>query len=124
MDGGEDSNTITWGGTSATTFASVAIELDAPPPIYANVRSNPTPKSRVYTYPRRQVQHKLFPPIPAEEAVFIANPVKTSFRTAVQFRPIPTQSVLRAPLPEEPVPPPPVISDENLAPIIYGYGAM
>jgi hypothetical protein len=31
---GETSATITWGGTSATAFASVAIELDVSVPIY------------------------------------------------------------------------------------------
>jgi len=64
------------------------------------------------------------PAVIGEELVLTAEPVRIFFRIAVQFRPIRIKSALRAPLPEEaPVPPPPP-SDENLAPNIYGYGAM
>lgn len=84
---GETTATITWGGTSATAFASVAIELDAPPPVYAWIRSTTDPVPALL---RRRSRYRLAPPI----------------------------------LPEEIPPVPPDLSGENLAPVIYGYGAM
>ena len=89
QDFGETTATITWGGTSATAFASVAIELDAPPPAYASIYASTTPLPGLL---KRATHSQLSPPVVVDE--------------------------------EEPPPPPPDLSNENFAPIIYGYGAM
>lgn len=65
IDSEETTDTITWGGTSATAFASVAIELDAPPPIYASIYSFTDPAVDLLVRPSF---YRLFPPaIVAEE---------------------------------------------------------
>jgi hypothetical protein len=73
--------------------------------------------------PRRRFQSTLGAPVVVSEEV-IAPPIVTAYRTAVRLRPPHTSSFLQPPLAEEPAPPPPPALEENLAPNIYGYGAM
>ena len=68
------------------------------------------------------------PAVVSEEAAFVAEPIRVYFRNAVQSTLIQTQAGLRRKrfLERIPITPKdvPVVSDENPAPNIYGYGAM
>ena len=90
LNAGETTATITWGGNSATAFASVAIELDAP----------------FVAQPSRIALGDV-----ADRARHIVNQHASIYK----LRP---PAVVDIP----PAPPPP--AEENLAPVIYGYGAM
>jgi hypothetical protein len=73
---------------------------------------------------RLRFQSALNAPVVVSEEV-TAPPIVTAYRAAVRVRPPHTSSFLQPPLEEEPPPPPPPPAlEENLAPNIYGYGAM
>ena len=72
-----------------------------------------------------QTHSRLEPPVVVDTvSAFIAEPLRIIFRTAVAPRPIHIKSFLRPPQVVEPAPPPVIPFEENLAPVIYGYGAM
>lgn len=122
LDGDETSATITWGGTIATVFASVAIELDGPPPVYASIKSTTVPNLRP-----RAPRSRLFPPAVVDQPGLLA-PIKvvcssiSAPRKFMSFR----STLFDPAVVNEAVPPQPPdeVLPENLAPVIYGYGAM
>lgn len=126
QDFGETTATITWGGTSATAFASFAIELDAPPPIYASIQFLTTPTDRV----RRAPHYRLQPPavVDQPEAEPLARPVAITMRAGMSAPRLFSawRSRLYAPVVvDQPfIPAPDEVLPENLAPVIGGYGAM
>lgn len=77
-----------------------------------------------FTPPARIHSRLGFPVVAAEEPLFViyAEPMRRLFRRWVYSNL--RGSILRPPQVVQHVAPPPIISDENLAPIIYGYGAM
>lgn len=127
IDGEETTGTITWAGTSASAFASVAIELDGPPPVYASIQAITTPVPGVL---KRVARYKLFPPAVVEQPVPepLARPIVTTMRAGMISPRLFSawRSKLYPPVVvDQPfIPAPDEVLEENMAPVIYGYGAM
>ena len=133
LNSGETSATITYGGTSATAFASVAIELDTSVPQFDWVVPGGE-KDRIaflQTIKVRPTVHALrAPTVVAEEP--LARPISATTHIAVSAAQAagrsyqrPLSNLFAPAVVDEPfIPIPDEVLPENLAPVIGGYGAM
>lgn len=134
LNSGETSATITYGGTSATAFASVALELDTSVPQFDWVVPGGKRDRIVFLQKIKVPPTRTFlnpPTVLAEEP--LARPTQVSTHSAVfvgqsagRLYQRPTSQLFAPTVVNDPPAPP--APDEvlpvNLAPVIGGYGAM